>query len=136
MSRSNLKKRQKSTGALEINSFVGLQKTKQKARASGRHRRHVPVYERIFKLHPITRAIKFNPHVEIADSHIHQVQGALNNQHNLVRQAAVMQWSKSDENIIKQPQITTDRHACQMSQTNHHQHYPSSYRQASNNGDL
>ncbi|GBP05415.1 hypothetical protein EVAR_76822_1 [Eumeta japonica] len=43
---------------------------------------------------------------------------------------------RATKTLLRQPQITTDRHACQMSQTNHHQHYPSSYRQASNNGDL
>ncbi|GBP88269.1 hypothetical protein EVAR_82729_1 [Eumeta japonica] len=36
-----------------------------------------------------------------------RVQGALNNQHNLAKRAAVMQWSKSDENILK---VATDHH--------------------------
>ncbi|GBP30413.1 hypothetical protein EVAR_18212_1 [Eumeta japonica] len=45
---------------------------------------------------------------EIADSHIHQgARSVKKNQHNLVKRAAIMQWSKSDENILK---AATDHH--------------------------
>ncbi|GBP90499.1 hypothetical protein EVAR_79983_1 [Eumeta japonica] len=74
---------------------------------------------------------------EIADSHIHQGARSVKttNTTSLDRPLSC-NGQRATKTLLRQPQITTDRHACQMSQTNHHQHYPNSYRQASNNGDL
>ncbi|GBP05726.1 hypothetical protein EVAR_5063_1 [Eumeta japonica] len=74
---------------------------------------------------------------EIADNHIHQGARSVKttNTTSLDRPLSC-NGQRATKTLLRQPQITTDRHACQMSQTNHHQHYPSSYRQASNNGDL
>ncbi|GBP92365.1 hypothetical protein EVAR_84846_1 [Eumeta japonica] len=59
-------------------------------------------HKRLYLLITVLRTFHANKaHLqEIADSHIHQgARSVKNNQHNLVRQAAVMQWSKSDETL-------------------------------------
>ncbi|GBP47647.1 hypothetical protein EVAR_40043_1 [Eumeta japonica] len=74
---------------------------------------------------------------EIVDSHIHQ--GARNvKTTNTTSLSGPLSCNgqRVTKTFLRQPQTTTDSHACQMSQTNHHQHYPNSYRQVSNNGDL
>ncbi|GBP58755.1 Putative fatty acyl-CoA reductase CG5065 [Eumeta japonica] len=74
---------------------------------------------------------------EIADSHIHQgVKSVKATDTTSLSGPLSCNGQKATKASLKQPQTTTNRHACQMLQTNHHQHYPNSYRQASNNGDL
>ncbi|GBP34272.1 hypothetical protein EVAR_13411_1 [Eumeta japonica] len=94
----------------------------------------------LFSLGQVLRTFHANKaHLqEIADSHIHQGARSVKttNTTSLDRPLSC-NGQRATKTLLRQPQITTDRHACQMSQTNHHQqHYPSSYRQASNNGDL
>ncbi|GBP78147.1 hypothetical protein EVAR_99181_1 [Eumeta japonica] len=74
---------------------------------------------------------------EIADSHIHQGTRSVKTTNTTSLSGPLScNGQRATKTFLRQPQTTTDRHACQISQTNHHQHYPNSYRQASNNGDL
>ncbi|GBP00224.1 hypothetical protein EVAR_848_1 [Eumeta japonica] len=62
---------------------------------------------------------------EIADSHIHQAARSVKttNTTSLSRPLSC-NGQRATKTFLRQPQNTTDRCACQMSQTNHHQHYP------------
>ncbi|GBP83685.1 hypothetical protein EVAR_57085_1 [Eumeta japonica] len=74
---------------------------------------------------------------EIADSHIHQDVRSVKTTDTISLSGPLScNDQRATKSSLKQPQTTTNGHACQMSQTNHHQHHPNSYRQASNNGDL
>ncbi|GBP83124.1 hypothetical protein EVAR_90279_1 [Eumeta japonica] len=68
---------------------------------------------------------------EIADSHIHQGARSVKttNTTSLDRPLSC-NGQRATKTLLRQPQITTDRHACQMSQTNHHQHYPRKLRES------
>ncbi|GBP74291.1 hypothetical protein EVAR_42870_1 [Eumeta japonica] len=73
---------------------------------------------------------------EIADSHIHQGARSVKKTNTSLSGPLSCNGQRATKTFLRQPQTITDRHVYQMSQTNHHQHYPHSYRQASNNGDL
>ncbi|GBP33520.1 hypothetical protein EVAR_28675_1 [Eumeta japonica] len=60
---------------------------------------------------------------ETADSHIHQgARSAKTTNTTSPDRPLSCNGQRATKTSLRQPQITTDRHACQMSQTNHHQH--------------
>ncbi|GBP77906.1 hypothetical protein EVAR_89559_1 [Eumeta japonica] len=62
---------------------------------------------------------------EIADSHIHQGARSVKTI-NTTSLSGPLSCSgqRATKTFLRQPQTTTDRHACQMSQTNHHPTLP------------
>ncbi|GBP42290.1 hypothetical protein EVAR_16386_1 [Eumeta japonica] len=60
---------------------------------------------------------------EIVDSHIHQGARSVKTTNTTSLSGPLScNGQRVTKTFLRQPQTTTDRHVCQMSQTNHHQH--------------